>query len=79
MRMAPILLVGGILLTIVGLYWAVTASTYKCLGGLACQGSYDAWWLESRLGLSGLFVGIGLLAVGTYVWFKDRPSIMGNS
>ena len=79
MRMAPILLVGGILLTIVGLYWAITAGSYKCLGGLACQSSYDAWLLESRLGLSGLFVGIGLLAVGSFLWFKARPSTMGNS
>jgi len=76
MRMAPILLVGGILLIIIGLYWAVTASTYICFGGLACQSSYNAWMLERTLGSSSLFIGIGLLAVGTYMWFKVRPSIM---
>ena len=77
--MAPILLVGGILLTIIGLYWAVTASVYICFGGLACQSSYNAWMLERTLGSSSLFIGIGLLAVGTYMWFKVRPSTMEKS
>src|SRR5439155_14777124 len=78
-RTAPILLVGGGLLTIIGLYWAITASTYLCFGGLARRSSYNAWMLERTLGCSSLFIGIGLLAVGTYMWFKVRPSTMEKS
>ncbi len=79
MRMAPILLVGGILLAIMGRYWAEMVSTYVCFGGFACQSSYNAWVFERILGSSSFFVVIGLLAVGSYLRFKVRPSTMEKS
>jgi len=78
LRAAWIILIGGIILSTATVYWAVTAGTYICFGGFACQPSFDAWMLQRSLAFAGGIVGIVAVALGTVLLRRNPISTFGD-